>query len=45
MDISVENVGSVNVIRFIGNLDTNSAPEGQESLNKVIDEGGAKLLD
>jgi anti-sigma B factor antagonist len=44
MDISVENVGLVAVIRFHGNLDTNSAPEGQQSLNKIIDDGGSKLL-
>ena len=44
MDISVEKADSVTVIRFVGNLDTNSAPGGQESLNKIIDDGGSKLL-
>lgn len=44
MNISVEEVGSVTVVRFQGNLDTTSSPEGQESLNKIIDDGGSKLL-
>jgi anti-anti-sigma factor len=44
MNIGVEEVGSVNVLRFEGNLDTNTAPEAQDRFDQLIGEGAKKLL-
>lgn len=36
--------GDVTVLRFHGNLDTNSAPDAQTALNQAIGDGARKLL-
>ena len=44
MNISSTAIESVTVVRLDGNLDTNTSPEVQESLNKLINEGTSKVL-
>lgn len=44
MKIAVEEVGPVSVLRFEGNLDTNTAPEAQDRLDELIGAGVKKLL-
>lgn len=44
MDASIENVNGTTVVRFDGDLDTNTAPDAQDRLNALIDEGNAHLL-
>ncbi len=39
MNVSRTAIESVTVVRLDGNLDTNTSPEVQESLNKLINEG------
>ena len=44
MNISVSVNGSVTVVGFEGNLDTNTAPEAQERLDELASEGVGKIL-
>jgi anti-anti-sigma factor len=44
MKMTTEEVGAVAVLRFEGNLDTNTAPEAQERFDELIGEGANKLL-
>ncbi len=44
MDISTETAGEVTVVHVEGNLDTNTAPEAQQRLDALLDEGSSKLL-
>lgn len=44
MDISIIEIGSVKVFRLEGNLDTNTSPEVQESINQEISQGATKIL-
>jgi anti-sigma B factor antagonist len=44
MDISCEVKDNVTVVRFEGNLDTNTSTDAQDYLNKAIDEGAAKVV-
>jgi len=44
MNISSEVLDSITVVRFEGNLDTNTSTEAQEHLNKAIDGGAAKIV-
>ncbi len=44
MNISSTAIESVAVVRLDGNLDTNTSPKVQESLNKLINEGTSKVL-
>ncbi len=44
MEVSVKVVNEVSVMTFEGNLDTNTAPQAQEQIDKVIDGGSSKVL-
>ena len=44
MQISSEAADNITVVRFDGNLDTNTSAEAQEFLNKAIDDGAAKVV-
>ncbi len=44
MEVSVKEVNEISVMTFEGNLDTNTAPQAQEQIDKVIDGGSAKVL-
>jgi anti-anti-sigma factor len=44
MNITLEEVGPVSVLRFEGNLDTNTAPEAQEKFDQLADAGVGKIL-
>ena len=44
MNISTLTIESVAVIRLQGDLDTNTSPDAQEALNKVLAEGASKVL-
>jgi len=44
MNILSEALDNITVVRFEGNLDTNTSTEGQEFLNKAIDDGAAKII-
>jgi anti-sigma B factor antagonist len=42
IDVSADQ--DVHVLRFRGNLDTNSSPQAQEALNQAVENGATKLL-
>ena len=44
MNVSTEQIDSTTVVRFDGDLDTNTSPDAQEKLNSLIDEGNTRLL-
>jgi anti-sigma B factor antagonist len=44
MDMSSEVKDNITVVRFEGNLDTNTSTDAQDYLNKAIDEGAAKVV-
>ena len=44
MNISVNDQGGVSVVHFEGNLDTNTAPEAQDSLDRLGAEGVKKII-
>ena len=44
MNISTRDVGGVAVVDVEGNLDTNTAPEAQEHLDALQDDGVQKIL-
>jgi anti-sigma B factor antagonist len=44
MDITLKEVNEVAVMLFAGNLDTNTAPQAQEHISAVIDNGSSKVL-
>jgi anti-sigma B factor antagonist len=44
MNISSEVLDNITVVRFEGNLDTNTSTEAQDYLNKAIDDGAAKVV-
>jgi len=44
MKLSTSSEGEVTVVKLEGNLDTQTSPEAQEELNRLMDEGSQKLL-
>ena len=44
MEITTSEVDSVSVVRIEGNLDTNTAPEAQQHLDALQDDGVKKIL-
>jgi anti-anti-sigma factor len=40
----VSEIGSVVIARFGGNLDTNTSPAAQNTLNELIEKGSTKIL-
>ena len=44
MDVSIEQVDATTVVRFNGDLDTNTSQGALEKLNALIDEGNTRLL-
>jgi anti-sigma B factor antagonist len=44
VNISVNDQGDVSVVHFEGNLDTNTAPEAQDSLDRLGAEGVKKII-
>ncbi len=44
MDITVDEVGDVRVVRIAGNLDTQTSPVTQEQLTQLIQDGATKIL-
>jgi anti-sigma B factor antagonist len=44
VNISVNDQGGVSVVHFEGNLDTNTAPEAQDSLDRLGAEGVKKII-
>ena len=44
MDISSETKDNITVVRFEGNLDTNTSTDAQDYLNKLIDGGASKVV-
>jgi anti-anti-sigma factor len=44
MDISTEHIGGTTVVRFSGNVDTNTSPAAQSSLDELIEGGNTALL-
>ena len=44
MDIQFHDAGEVKVAVFEGNLDTNTAAQAEESFDKAISDGAAKIL-
>lgn len=44
MQISSETVNDTQVVRFDGNLDTNTSTDAHDFLNSAIDEGASKIV-
>ncbi len=44
MEISTKEIEAVSVVRMDGNLDTNTAPEAQQHLDALQDDGVQKIL-
>jgi anti-anti-sigma factor len=44
MEINIVEVNTVTVLRFTGNLDTNTAPDAENQINGLIDGGVSKML-
>jgi anti-anti-sigma factor len=44
MKLKTSNEGEVTVVKIEGNLDTQTSPEAQDELNRLMDEGSQKLL-
>jgi anti-anti-sigma factor len=44
VNIAVSDAGGVTVVRFEGNLDTNTAPDAQERLDALLDQGSTMVL-
>ncbi len=44
MQISVKNTNEVKVLAFEGRLDTQTSPDAQQQLTRLIEEGGTKIL-
>jgi len=44
MEINIREVNGVNIVEFIGNLDTNTAPEAENQINGLLDGGASKIL-
>jgi anti-sigma B factor antagonist len=44
MEIDIKEVGSVTVLGFSGNLDTNTAPDAESQINGLMDGGATRIL-
>ena len=44
MQLSTSSEGEITVVKIEGNLDTQTSPEAQDELNRLMDEGSQKLL-
>jgi anti-anti-sigma factor len=44
MQLKIRNEGEITVVKIEGNLDTQTSPEAQDELNRLMDEGSQKLL-
>jgi anti-sigma B factor antagonist len=44
MEIDIKEVGSVTVLGFSGNLDTNTAPNAESQINGLMDGGASRIL-
>jgi anti-sigma B factor antagonist len=44
MNITTREEGGVAIVGFEGNLDTNTAPDAQEALSGILDDGADKIL-
>ena len=44
MDILSETKDNITIVRFEGNLDTNTSNDAQDYLNKAIDDGASKVV-
>jgi len=44
MDITVDEVGDIKIVRIAGNLDTQTSPVTEEQLTQLIQDGATKIL-
>ena len=44
MEINIKQVDGVEVLEFSGNLDTNTAPDAEKTINDLLDGGVSRLL-
>ena len=44
MDVSIRDVGTIKLVGLEGDLDTNTAPDAEQHLNKAIADGAIKIL-
>ena len=44
MEIAVDEVGDIRVVRIAGNLDTQTSPVTEEQLTQLIEDGATKIL-
>ena len=44
MDVIIRDAGDVKVVGVEGDLDTNTAPDAEQHLNQMIDDGAVKIV-
>lgn len=44
MQIDIKEVDGIKIVNFIGNLDTNTAPEAESQINGLLENGASKIL-
>ena len=44
LEVNTIKVNDVVVVKLLGNLDTNTAPDAEEEINKSLDEGTQKMI-
>lgn len=44
MEININEVNGICIVKFTGNLDTNTAPEAESQINAQLDGGADKIL-
>ena len=44
MELEIKESGDIRILNFVGNLDTNTSPDAESTINGLIADGGQKLL-
>ena len=44
LEVNVNKVNDVVIVKLMGNLDTNTAPIAETDINKLLDEGAQKMI-
>jgi len=44
LEVNANKVNDVVIVKLLGNLDTNTAPDAEAEINKLLDEGAQKMI-
>ena len=44
LEVNANKVNDVVIVKLMGNLDTNTAPDAETDINKLLDEGAQKMI-